>query len=57
MSAADNKALVRRFLAALWDHKDATVVDEWLAPHYQRHLSPRTPHSAMMRNDMLLRQH
>jgi steroid delta-isomerase-like uncharacterized protein len=43
MSVADNKALVRRFLAALLDHKDATMVDAWLAPHYQRHLSPRTP--------------
>jgi NTE family protein len=43
MSAADNKALVRRFLAALWEQRHPAAVDTWPAPHCQRHLSPRTP--------------
>jgi steroid delta-isomerase-like uncharacterized protein len=43
MSVADNKALVRRFLRALWEQRHPAAVDAWLAPHYQRHLSPRTP--------------
>jgi steroid delta-isomerase-like uncharacterized protein len=42
MSAADNKALIRRFLAALWEQRHPAAVEAWLAPYYQRHLSPRT---------------
>jgi SnoaL-like polyketide cyclase len=43
MSAADNKALVRRFLAARWEQRPPAAVDTGRAPHDQRPLSPRPP--------------
>ena len=42
-SAADNKALVRRYLETLWEQWDSPAVEACLAPHYQRHLTPHTP--------------
>jgi steroid delta-isomerase-like uncharacterized protein len=41
-AAADNKALVQRYLEALWA-QGAPAVEAFLAPHYQRHLTPHTP--------------
>ena len=43
MSAEDNKALVRRYLETLWAQCDTPAVEAFLAPHYQRHLTPHTP--------------
>ena len=43
MSAEDNKALVRRYRATLWEQWDTPAVEALLAPHYQRHLTPHTP--------------
>ena len=42
-TAEDNKALVRRYLETLWEQWDSPAVEAWLAPHYQRHLTPHTP--------------
>jgi steroid delta-isomerase-like uncharacterized protein len=43
MAAADNTALVRRYLETLWTQEDPAVAETFLAPHYQRHLTPHTP--------------
>jgi steroid delta-isomerase-like uncharacterized protein len=43
MSAADNTALVRQYLETLWAEGDPAVAEAFLAPHYQRHLTPHTP--------------
>lgn len=40
MSAEDNKALVRRYLEEVWHQGNIGAVDGFLAPHYQRYLSP-----------------
>ena len=42
MSVEDNKALVRRYIEEVWDKKNSSALDKFLAPHYQRHLSPIT---------------
>ena len=42
MSAAENTALVRRYLEEMWAQRPGAAVDAFLAPHYQRHLSPST---------------
>jgi hypothetical protein len=42
-SAEDNKALVRRYLETLWAQWDTPAAEAFLAPHYQRHLTPHTP--------------
>ena len=42
-SAADNKALVRQYLETLWAQEDPARAEAFLAPHYQRHLTPHTP--------------
>lgn len=40
MSAEDNKALVHRYIQEVWDKKNVTALDEFLASNYQRHISP-----------------
>jgi len=42
-AAADNTALVRRYLETLWTQEDPAAAEVFLAPHYQRHLTPHTP--------------
>ena len=45
-SAEDNKALVRRYLDTLWAQWDTPAAEAFLAPHYQRHLTPHRLPSA-----------
>ncbi len=40
MSKEDNKALVHSYIQEVWEKKNPAAVDEFLAPHYQRHISP-----------------
>jgi steroid delta-isomerase-like uncharacterized protein len=42
-AAEENKALVRRYLTTLWEQWETPAVEAFLAPHYQRHLTPHTP--------------
>jgi predicted ester cyclase len=44
MSAEDNKALVRRFLAEVRDGWTQAVVEQFFATDYRRHLTPTGPH-------------
>lgn len=44
MSADDNRALVRRFLAEVRDGWTQAVIEQFFAPDYRRHLSPTGPH-------------
>lgn len=44
MSAEENKALVRRVLAAVRDGWTHAVIEEFFAPDYRRHLTPTGPH-------------
>lgn len=39
MSAEEKKALVRRSIEVVWNQRNTAVLDELLAPHYQRHIS------------------
>lgn len=40
MSSEDNKSLVQRYLDEVWQKGNLAAVDEFLAPHYRRYLSP-----------------
>jgi predicted ester cyclase len=40
MSAEKNKALVRSYIEEVWDKKNVSALDEFLASNYQRHTSP-----------------
>ncbi len=40
MSAEENKALLRRYISEVWDKQNPIAVEQFLAPNYQRHLSP-----------------
>jgi len=40
MSAEANKALLRRYIEQVWDRKNLTAIDEFLAPNYKRYRSP-----------------
>jgi steroid delta-isomerase-like uncharacterized protein len=44
MSAEDNKALVRQFLAEVRDGWTQAVIEQFFAPDYRRHLTPTGPH-------------
>src|ERR1700675_4837874 len=44
MSAEDNKALVRQFLAEVRDGWTQAVIEQFFAPDYRRHLTPEGPH-------------
>ena len=44
MSNEANEAIVRRFLARIRDgHWDDSIMGEFFAPTYRRHLTPTTP--------------
>ncbi len=43
MSPAENKRLVCQYLEEVWNKQNTAAVDDFLAPSYQRHLSPTTP--------------
>src|SRR5687768_14208976 len=40
MSTEANKALVRRYIETVWHQRNSAALDAFLAPHYQRYLSP-----------------
>ena len=42
MPVEANKALLRRYIKAVWDQQNPAAVDEFLAPTYQRHRSATT---------------
>jgi len=42
MPAEENKALLRRYIEAVWDNQNPKAVDQFLAPDYKRHRSPTT---------------
>jgi len=44
MSAEDNKALVRQFLAEVRNGWTQAVIERFFAPDYRRHLTPTGPH-------------
>jgi predicted ester cyclase len=45
MAAEENKALVRRVLAEVQQHGwTTTVIEQFFAPDYRRHLTPTGPH-------------
>ena len=43
MSAEENRALLRRYIEAVWDKQNPAAIDEFLAPDYKRHRSPTAP--------------
>jgi steroid delta-isomerase-like uncharacterized protein len=36
----ENKALLRRYVEAVWDQQNLEAIDDFLAPDYRRHPSP-----------------
>jgi steroid delta-isomerase-like uncharacterized protein len=42
MSAEHNKALLRRYIEAVWDKENPDALDDFLATTYRRHRSPTT---------------
>ena len=42
MSAEENKALLWRYVEAVWDKQNPAAVDDFLSPDYERHRSPTT---------------
>ncbi len=43
MSAEENKALLRRYVEEVWQNGNIAALDDFLAPTYQRHVSPTAP--------------
>ncbi len=43
MSAAENKALLLRYIKEVWDNNNPEAIDEFLAEEYKRHRSPTVP--------------
>ena len=43
MANDPNKALLRRYIEAVWDNENPEALDEFLAPTYRRHRSPTSP--------------
>ncbi len=42
-ASEENRLLVRRYVEEVWNGHDASLVDEFFAPDYERHLSPTAP--------------
>ena len=40
MPSKENKALLRRYIEAVWDKQNPAAVDDFLASNYKRHRSP-----------------
>jgi steroid delta-isomerase-like uncharacterized protein len=40
MSIEENKNVIRRYLAEVWNKKNVTAIDQFAAPTYRRYLSP-----------------
>ena len=38
MSAAENKAIIRKYLDEAWTKRNVNILDELMAPHYARYL-------------------
>ena len=43
MSAAENKALVDRYIQEVWVEHNPEAIARFVAPDYQRHIAPGTP--------------
>ncbi len=43
MSPEENKQLLHRYVAEVWDNGNLEALREFLAPHYRRHVSPTLP--------------
>lgn len=43
MTTGEDKLLVRRYVEEVWNGHDASLVDEFFAPNYERRLSPTEP--------------
>lgn len=43
MSAADNRALLEEYLNDIWVGRDPGAIERFVAPDYQRHMSPTAP--------------
>jgi len=43
MSTEANKALLRRYIADVWDQGNLAALDDYLAADYRRHVSPVAP--------------
>jgi steroid delta-isomerase-like uncharacterized protein len=43
VSAAENRALVEGYVRAVWAEGDLDAVERFVAPGYQRHVSPKVP--------------
>jgi predicted ester cyclase len=43
MTAEQNKALLQRYIELVWDLQNPDAIDQFLAPHYRRHLSATSP--------------
>ena len=41
MSADDNRALVERYIQEIWVERNPDAITRFVAPDYQRHMSPR----------------
>ncbi len=42
MSAAENEALLEGYLREVWSEGDPDAIERYVAPHYKRHMSPRS---------------
>ena len=43
MSAAENKALVDRYIQEIWVERNPEAIARFVAPDYQRHMAPGAP--------------
>lgn len=43
MTAAEHKALLRRYIEEVWHNGNIAALDDFLAPTYRRHVSPTAP--------------
>jgi len=56
MSAEENKALLHRYIEAVWDKQNPAAVDDFLSPNYKRHRSPTKPPLTREEQKQLLSQ-
>ena len=55
MRVDQNKQLLKRYIAEVWDNENPAALDEFLAPDYRRHRSPATsPLTRDQQKDLLI---